>query len=248
MYRSLPSSASTGDGFRSVAGLVVTNLVGNGAVYALTESVVATGCIGLTGLCLSGLYLVLTRVNVRPETSRGEDMYGDQDTHLTVDFAASLRDIITREAERPVVIKEPPVRVRRGVAVNRRTDGDGGEDRTRFDRRLPHLARRGGPTPVTPTAPVAIANLPDQSAQLAAALDRGEVVPAGRLLGLPELPDGDAWADIAGAAALVFVQPKTITAWLARGGPQRKPFPAPHRYLHRLYWPMSELIEWRDDA
>ena len=71
------------------------------------------------------------------------------------------------------------------------------------------------------------------------------LVPTGRLYGLPELPDGGCWVDTAGAAALTGVPPKTITSWLARGGPLRNPFPRPARILYRLYWPRAEVESWR---
>ena len=70
-------------------------------------------------------------------------------------------------------------------------------------------------------------------------------VPAGRLYGLPELPDDDICVDIAGAAALTGVPPKTITGWLARGGPLRNPFPPADRIMYRLYWPRAEIESWR---
>ncbi len=76
------------------------------------------------------------------------------------------------------------------------------------------------------------------------ALARPDEVPAGRLFGLPELPDDDVWVDTAGAAALARVSPKTITSWLARKGPKRRPFPSPHRILYRLYWTRSEIEGW----
>ena len=75
-------------------------------------------------------------------------------------------------------------------------------------------------------------------------LTAGKTEPAGKLFGLPELPDGDCWVDTAGAAALAGVAPKTITGWLARGGPVRSPFPSPRRILYRLYWPRAEVESW----
>lgn len=77
-------------------------------------------------------------------------------------------------------------------------------------------------------------------------LAAGKRLPAGQLLGLPEL-DGDVWADIAGAAAITGAPPRTITGWLNRRGPKRCPFPEPRRSLYRLYWPVSVLQSWRDD-
>jgi hypothetical protein len=77
-------------------------------------------------------------------------------------------------------------------------------------------------------------------------LATGQRPPAGQLLGLPELV-GDAWADIAGAAAITGAQPRTITGWLNRRGPKRCPFPEPRRSLYRLYWRVSVLQSWRDD-
>jgi hypothetical protein len=70
-------------------------------------------------------------------------------------------------------------------------------------------------------------------------------VPAGRLFGLPELPGGEYWLDMAGATACTGVPPKTITGWLARGGPVRNPFPVPQRFLYRLYWRGTEIASWR---
>ncbi len=84
--------------------------------------------------------------------------------------------------------------------------------------------------------------------ELADALRAGRALPAGRLLGLPELPDDDVWVDIAGAAALSWVNPKTITGWLTRNGPKRKPFPRPHRLLYRLYWKRSVVVDWLRDG
>jgi hypothetical protein len=66
----------------------------------------------------------------------------------------------------------------------------------------------------------------------------------GRLYGLPELRD-DYWVDMAGAAALTGVQPRTITSWLTRGGPICNPFPVPYRLLYRLYWPGTEIGSWQ---
>jgi hypothetical protein len=84
--------------------------------------------------------------------------------------------------------------------------------------------------------------------ELATALRDGQPVSAGRLLGLPELADEDVWVDIAGAAALAHVNPKTITGWLTRRGPKRRPFPAPYRLLYRLYWRRSEIQGWLQEG
>lgn len=83
------------------------------------------------------------------------------------------------------------------------------------------------------------------AAALAEALRAGGAVPAGRLLGLPELPGDDCWLDMAGATALTSIRPKTITGWLARGGPVRNPFPVPQRLLYRLYWRGSDIASWQ---
>lgn len=80
--------------------------------------------------------------------------------------------------------------------------------------------------------------------ELVDALRANQSVPAGRLLGLPELPEDDVWVDVAGAAALAGVNPKTITGWRSRGGPKRKPFPPPRRVLYRLYWARSAVLNW----
>ena len=76
------------------------------------------------------------------------------------------------------------------------------------------------------------------------ALSDGVAIPAGRLWGLPDLGD-DVWVDIAGAAALAGAKPRTLTGWLARGGPKHNPFPAPVRMLYRLYWRRSAIADWR---
>lgn len=73
----------------------------------------------------------------------------------------------------------------------------------------------------------------------------GQAVPAGRLFGLPELPGSECWLDMAGATAVTGVPPKTITSWLARGGPARNPFPVPERFLYRLYWRETEITSWQ---
>jgi len=80
---------------------------------------------------------------------------------------------------------------------------------------------------------------------LAEAVRAGRTVAAGRLLGLPELPGDDYWVDMAGTTALTGIPPKTITSWLARGGPVRNPFPVPKRFLYRLYWPGTEIASWQ---
>ena len=49
------------------------------------------------------------------------------------------------------------------------------------------------------------------------------------------------WVDIAGASAVSGAAPKTITGWLSRGGPKHGPFPAAHRFLYRLHWPLSQI-------
>jgi hypothetical protein len=88
-----------------------------------------------------------------------------------------------------------------------------------------------------------VADLDDQRGALLVAAARGTPVPAGRLWGLPDLGD-DCWVDIAGASVLAGVDPRTITSWLARGGPKRNPFPAGHRLLYRLYWPKATIEAW----
>lgn len=62
--------------------------------------------------------------------------------------------------------------------------------------------------------------------------DKVPCVVTGTVTGLPELPDDDVLVDTAGAAALVRVNPKTITGRLARSGPKKQPFPSPHRLLY----------------
>jgi hypothetical protein len=62
---------------------------------------------------------------------------------------------------------------------------------------------------------------------------------------LPELAGDDYWLDMAGTTALTGIPPKTITGWLARGGPARNPFPVPDRFLYRLYWRGTEIESWQ---
>lgn len=68
---------------------------------------------------------------------------------------------------------------------------------------------------------------------------------AGRVWGLPELPDDDCWVDIAGAAVILGRPVKTISAWLARNKPKTHPFPQGHRLLYRNYWRLSEIRAWQ---
>jgi hypothetical protein len=83
------------------------------------------------------------------------------------------------------------------------------------------------------------------AAALSEAIRADRTVPTGRLFGLPELPDDDYWLDSAGVTAVAGVPPKTVTSWLARGGPVRNPFPVPQRILYRLYWRGTEIISWQ---
>jgi hypothetical protein len=94
------------------------------------------------------------------------------------------------------------------------------------------------------TEPVETVDLAELAGQIQAARASGAEPPAGRLLGLPELPGGDVWVDMAGASAITGLQPKTITGFLARGTPKAHPFPAAYRFLYRNYWPMGVIEEW----
>jgi hypothetical protein len=94
-------------------------------------------------------------------------------------------------------------------------------------------------------APTAVVDLDQQRESLAESIRHGRFVPAGRLLGLPELPDGDVWVDTAGASAVARAAPKTMSGWLARQRPRGNPFPQPTRVLYRLYWPLSAVSSWR---
>lgn len=105
------------------------------------------------------------------------------------------------------------------------------------------MNRDGDVIEYEPTEPTEVLSLADALDELRKARAELRTPPAGRLLGLPELED-DVWVDIAGAAHLAGVQPKTITAWLTRGGPARDHFPAPRRVLYRLYWPAREVEAW----
>lgn len=95
-----------------------------------------------------------------------------------------------------------------------------------------------------PTEHVEVADLSELSRDLRYAVRTGAEVPAGRLWGLPELPTGECWVDMAGAAVLADVAPRTITSWLARGGPKLCPFPGGSRFMYRLYWPRSVITSW----
>lgn len=101
----------------------------------------------------------------------------------------------------------------------------------------------GEPREVNSTDHVETASLAELAAEIKASLTAGKMPAAGALLGLPPL-DGDVWSDIAGAVAVTGFPRRTIAGWLSRGGPKRCPFPAPRRYLYRLYWPLSELQAW----
>jgi hypothetical protein len=96
--------------------------------------------------------------------------------------------------------------------------------------------------PSSGTSPI---ELTTHASALAQAIRSGRAVPAGRLFGLPELPGDDYWLDMAGATAFTGIPPRTITSWLARGGPVRNPFPVPQRLLYRLYWRATEITSWR---
>ncbi|GGM83972.1 hypothetical protein GCM10012275_63230 [Longimycelium tulufanense] len=88
-------------------------------------------------------------------------------------------------------------------------------------------------------------SLDEQLRALRQAQAAEQPIPAGRLLGLPELPDGDVWVDAAGASAVTRCAPKTISGWLARRNPADNPFPKPVRLLYRNYWPLSVLTAWQ---
>jgi hypothetical protein len=91
-------------------------------------------------------------------------------------------------------------------------------------------------------------DLAGREAAVEAAIRRGDKLPAGRLLGLPELPGRQAWVDMAGACAITRHPEGTITSWVARSGPKWCPLPTPSRVLYRLYWPEKQLREWRKTA
>jgi hypothetical protein len=107
----------------------------------------------------------------------------------------------------------------------------------------------GGPggnvAETAPTEHVETAALGEQLEVLRDLVAAGRPVPAGRLWGLPELGGGECWVDIAGAAVLARVAPRTITGWLSRRGPRRNPFPPASRFLYRLYWPAAQVRAWR---
>lgn len=89
-------------------------------------------------------------------------------------------------------------------------------------------------------------DLADHAAALSAALARGESVPAGRLMGLPELPEGDVWCDIAGCVCAFGSTGPDNYRLAEPQGTENNPFPQPNRILYRLYWPSKAVREWRD--
>lgn len=107
--------------------------------------------------------------------------------------------------------------------------------------------RDGEVREVNSTDHVEAVALAEQAEEIRAALADGKVPSAGALLGLPVLDGGDVWADIAGAEAVTGFPAKTITSWLARSGPKKCPFPAAHRFLYRLYWPLGVLQAWTEE-
>lgn len=106
------------------------------------------------------------------------------------------------------------------------------------------MAERDEPTETRGTEHLETVDLGEHAEQLRQARAEGRTPPAGRLLGLPELPGDDVWVDMAGASAITGVAPRTITGWLSRGQPKRCPFPPGYRFLYRVYWPMSVLEAW----
>lgn len=84
-----------------------------------------------------------------------------------------------------------------------------------------------------------------RQASLETLISTGKTPSAGRLFGLPELPNGDIWVDIAGATLVLGVQTGTLSSWLSRRGPKSCPLPRPRRILYRNYWPKSTLETWR---
>jgi hypothetical protein len=51
---------------------------------------------------------------------------------------------------------------------------------------------------------------------------------------------------MAGASVIAGKDPKSITSYLAKGGPRRHPFRPAFRFLYRLYWLMSHVRAGRD--
>ncbi|MFG2003941.1 hypothetical protein ACGFNU_32770 [Spirillospora sp. NPDC048911] len=107
------------------------------------------------------------------------------------------------------------------------------------------MAAEEGPNEGPRTEHTETADLYEHLIDLRRALRAGQELPAGRLLGLPDLPEGDVWVDAAGAAALADVEPTTVRSWLTRGRPKGNPFPAPIRILYRTYWPRSQIEAWK---
>lgn len=100
----------------------------------------------------------------------------------------------------------------------------------------------------TRTEPVAVVDTEALQEAMTEALEEDLPIPAGRLLGLPELPGDGVWVDIAGAALVAGVRPNTISSWLARAEPRGNPFPAPTRILYRNYWPLDWVQNWKRNA
>ncbi|ONF73962.1 hypothetical protein [Amycolatopsis keratiniphila] len=100
-----------------------------------------------------------------------------------------------------------------------------------------------------PTEHAETATMDEQRADLAErwkTISSGAAAPSGGgLWGLPELPDGEVWVDMAGASVIACLSPSTIRSYLTTGKPKRNPFPPARRYLYRLFWPLSEIRDWR---
>ncbi|WP_144127760.1 hypothetical protein [Catellatospora sichuanensis] len=99
-------------------------------------------------------------------------------------------------------------------------------------------------SPNKPTSHREVTSLDAQYAFLLEAARNNADIPAGRLLGLPDLGPDDCWVDVAGAAAIAGVKPKTVTGWLSRGKPANVPFPSATLILNRLYWSRTSIEAW----
>jgi hypothetical protein len=61
---------------------------------------------------------------------------------------------------------------------------------------------------------------------------------------LPDLDEEDTWLTTNEVAERLGVAPKTITGWIARGGPKSCPFPKGTRVNYRNYWPAKVIDDW----
>lgn len=102
------------------------------------------------------------------------------------------------------------------------------------------------PVTYTPTEPSFVESNLDRHARLAAEVGAGAKPTGGLVWGLPALPNGDMWADMAGATALLGMPSSTIRARLARTEKYARPIPRPIHCMDMLWFRLSELRAWKE--